>query len=136
MRYGVVVSQELLEAVVKHPGLKELNISFMDLSSVEPRMLESVINKMEKLNLSNVKLTAQQVTNLCQVFPQEKSQLKSLNLTGIDMSGVQPELLARIVNNTEKVVLWDTKLTTQQETVFCHEMKEKFQHNVPTALIC
>ena len=119
----VEVSEELLEAVASHPGLRELNMTGDDLSRVEPGMLADIVNKMEKAVLWGTKLTTLQVTVLCQVM-EENSQLKTLNLGWNNLSGVEPQLLASMVSKIENVYLKNTNLTNQQVTVLCQVMKE------------
>ena len=122
----VEVTEELLEAVVRHQGLRELNMTGVDLSNVEPRILASTVNKMEKANLWGTKLTTLQVTLLCQVM-KSNSQLKSLNLGWNNLSSVDPQLLASVVSKTESIYLKNTNLTTKQVILLCQVVKENSQ---------
>ena len=105
------------EAVARHLGLRELVMTGTDLSGMEPGMLASVVNKMEKVDLWNTKLTTQQLHVLCQIMIKENSQLKSLYLAWNNLSPVEPQLLASVVQRLSKVQLWNTNLPTQQLTV-------------------
>ena len=102
--------------------LNSLNITGINLSSVEPEMLASIVNKMEKVNLWYSKLTTQQVTVLCQVM-KENSQLKSLHLGWNNLSSVEPELLASGLSKCENLNVWNTKLTTEQVTALYKVLK-------------
>ena len=99
--------------------LNSLNITGINLSSVEPEMLASIVNKMEKVNLWYSKLTTQQVTVLCQVM-KENSQL---NLGWNNLSSVEPELHASGLSKWENLNVWNTKLTTEQVIALCKMLK-------------
>ena len=45
-----VMSEELLQAVVRHPGLREMAIMYTDLSSVNPQLLAQAVTALDQLD--------------------------------------------------------------------------------------
>ena len=128
-----------LQSVMRHPGLRELeisrcnahgakvvfsdlsensqlkslDISFNDLSSVEPGLLAVAIKRLETLNVQSGRLTTKQTESMFAAIS-EDSQLKSLNITSNDLYSVKPGLLARAVNILETLNMRYIGLTMQQ----------------------
>jgi len=115
------MSEELLQAVVRHPGLREMAILYTDLSSVNPhvpQLLAQAVNQMEEANLYISQLTPQQVTAICTAMA-EGSKLKTLNLSCTNLSSVDADILARAVTRLEEVWLGCNELTPHQvEAIF------------------
>ena len=112
------VSEELLEAVVRHPGLRELDMLYTNMNYLKPGILASLVMKMEKIALcpsggSSGSLTPQQLTSLCQQM-KNSGHMKSLHLERMDISSVEPKLLADAVSTLEEVNLTLTELTARQ----------------------
>ena len=104
---------EFLLAMERHPGLKELDAEHVNLSFLEPNLLARVVKKLEKVYFSYAEMTAQQCEAIFQHFDSD-SKLKKLHMSCIDLSSVNPEILARSFNNIEEVFMFDTKLTILQ----------------------
>ena len=121
--WRVEVSEKLLQAVAGHPGLRELDMSGTDLSRVEPELLASTLSKMEEVNLWYTELTPRQASIFCQVL-KDNTHLKSLQLGDVDLSRVEPELLAGAVAKLEEVNLSNTSLTNLQARALCQVLKE------------
>merc|ERR1719319_437600 len=111
VREEVEVSEELLQAVVRHPGLKEMRVQSTDLSAVDPELLAQAVTQLEEV--VHTRLTPQQVTAICTAMT-GNSPLKALGLTDNNLSSVHPELLAQAVTQLEEVDLVNTDLTPQQ----------------------
>jgi len=125
------VSEELLQVVVSHPGLKEMWVlQQTNLSSVDPELLAQAVTQLEEVKLScprltpqlrelrRTRLTPQQVTAICTAMT-GNSQLKKLELPGNNLSSVDADLLAQAVTQLEEVGLARTRLTPQQvEAIF------------------
>jgi len=111
------VSEELLQAVVRHPGLKEMEV-WADLSSVDPELLAQAVTQLEEVWLQRTSLTPQQVTAICTAMT-GNSQLKTLDLRANNLSLVDAGLLAQAVTQLEEVELGYTRLTPQQVTALC-----------------
>ena len=47
------VSEELLQAVVRHPGLREMVVQYTSLSSVDPELLAQAVTQLEEVALGN-----------------------------------------------------------------------------------
>ena len=57
----VELSEEVLEAVVRHPLLRVVRMNETDLSSVDPGLLARVVARMEEVEMSWAELTGQQL---------------------------------------------------------------------------
>jgi len=114
------VSEELLQAVVRHPGLKEMEV-WADLSSVDPELLAQAVTQLEEVWLQRTSLTPQQVTAICTAMT-GNSQLKTLHLSFNNLSSVDAGILAQAVTQLEEVELCCTFLTLQQVTAICTSM--------------
>ena len=141
--HGVTVSDQLLQAVGRHSGLKTLNlvntnltteqwedifaaisggeaklktldIEFKNnLSTVRPELLASAVTKLVTVNISCTVLTGEQCEALFTAI-NEGSQLRSLNIALNNLSTVTPLLLATAVPKLETVNVSYTGLTSEQ----------------------
>jgi len=71
------VSELLLQAVFRHPGLRELEV--WDVGLVHPQVLAPALTQLEEVTLRNALPTPQQVTAICTAMT-GNSQLKTLKL--------------------------------------------------------
>ena len=93
--------------------LKVLNLHWNDLSQVNPDVMATAVNKMDKVGLGCVSLNATQCNAIFWLVA-GKSKLKELDISDNDLSSVNKHDMAKAVNNMEKIDLEDTKLTNQQ----------------------
>ena len=109
-------TQSILEAINEDSQLKSLDISWNDLSSVEPGLLAGAVRKMESLNVDFGQLTAQQTQSILAAV-NEDSQLKSLTISRNDLSSVEPGLLTRAVTMLESLNVkgWKTDNTADRD---------------------
>ena len=112
----------MLEAVVRHPGLRTLDLSLTDLSSVEPELPARLAHKLEDLDMWNTELTTRQLEAVLKAAT-TSSTLRKLNLGNNNLSLVEPELLARAVNRLVDVDIRHTLLTKEQvEAILSHSL--------------
>jgi len=115
-RVGVAqVSEELLQAVVRHPGLRVMQVQYSNLSSVDhlSGLLAQAVTKMEEAVLLTY-TTPQQVTAICNAMT-GSYRLKTLDLSYNDLSSVDANILAQAVTKLEEVGLRETKMTHKQK---------------------
>ena len=119
------MSEELLQAMVRHPGLKELDIwgtilsrapTSKELSSANPTLLAQAVTQMKEVDLSFTNLTTRQIIAIFTAMT-GSSHLKTLKLAGNNLSSVDTDLLAQAVNQLETVNIRSTQLTRQQRTM-------------------
>ena len=113
------VSEELLQAVGQHKGLKVLNM-LTDLSSVTPGLLAKVIAGKEEITLNvTTALRGQQLEEVLTAISENPS-VKILDISGgHKMNSIAPDLLARAVSQLENVDIGGTNLTNHQtEAIF------------------
>ena len=61
---AVQEGEAVFHTILRHAGLREINISQNQISRVEPELLATTVNTMERANLFNAKLTPTQVQAL------------------------------------------------------------------------
>jgi len=146
--HGVTVSDQLLQAVGRHSGLKTLNLVNTNLSSVEAGLLASTVARMETVSVSGQyqcpecpcqhchvetatvnegNLTREQWEALFTVLSGGEAQLKSLDIYGNNLSRVTPQLLASAITKLETVDICCTALTSQQCEVLFTAISEGSQ---------
>ena len=112
----------MLEAVVRHPTLRTLDLSLTDLSSVGPDLPARLAHSVEDLDMWNTELTTRQLEAVLNAAT-TSSTLRKLNLGNNNLSLVEPGLLARAVNRLEKVDIRHTLLTKEQvEAILSHSL--------------
>ena len=119
----------ILTAVSEGSTLTELNIGYNNLSGVDLELLAKVVTNLDTLNLTNTKLTQQQIASVI-TSASKGSKLKKLNISENDLSGVDPGLLAKAVVNLETLDIGNTKLTQQQAAVIFSGVCEGSRLNV------
>merc|ERR1719319_409681 len=84
------------------------------LSSVDPELLVQAVTQLEKVELVGTRLTPQQVEAIFAALD-TSSQMKKLRIRSNNLSSVDPDVLARVVNKLETVDITITHLTEQQK---------------------
>merc|ERR1712129_65043 len=111
-----------LQAVVRRLKLKSLEMNSNN-TSEDPKLMESIIgslesNTLESLGLHAYSLNTEEATQLLTAL-QNISSLKSLNLSYINLSEVDPGLLARAVMRVEEVYMDYSQIqAAQAEAIF------------------
>ena len=94
-------------------SLKRLLMSRNDLSSVDAKCLGEAASQLQELDLFDTSLTQQQLnsllTDIC-----KGSKLRKLNIGRNNLSGVEPELLGKVVSRLEEVNLRRCSITASQ----------------------
>ena len=108
------VSEELLQAIVRHRGLKKIDMSHVHLSIyLEPGLLTTTVTKMEIVAIRNTSLTSQLwealLTGIC-----GDTNISSLDISYNTLSSIGPTLLVTAVNKLKTVNMRGTDLTSQQ----------------------
>ena len=107
------LSDEMLEAVVRHGSLRRLDLRGASLASLEPDLLARAVAGMEEVQLGNVPVSSQQAEAIFTVVTVQ-TKLQKLSVSFTDLSSLEPGLLARAVVSLEEVSLRATQLTSQQ----------------------
>jgi len=135
------LSEEVSQTIVRHPGLCEfemsqryneqtiisvikvicskvcqgiiLKLNNKNISGIDAVLLVGAVTKLETLEISNTKLTQQQIVAILTVVSEGRKMTK-LDINSNNMSGVDPELLAKTVTKTKIFNVGDTNLTQQQ----------------------
>ena len=110
------VSEEVLEAVTRHPGLRKMGMRCSKLSSMDPGLLARMVKKLEELEMWNRQVTGQQLEAVMTALCEGDSGLKKLTIADNDLSSVDAGLLASAVKTLEGVEMYYTHLTVEQGT--------------------
>ena len=110
--------EDLLQAIAKHQGLRELVLGDIDLSQVDERLLARAVTRVEVLDMYDASLTCLQATAVFASI-QEGTRLKVLNLVANNLSEVDSAVLGKSVALLEEAYLSRTRLAPQQvEAIF------------------
>ena len=86
------VTEQMVKAMVEHKGLEEVNFSQSDLSKVNPNLLASLVEQLERVNLQKTRLTQSHMDILFNRLAKgERGRtgvLKELNLAKNDLSNI------------------------------------------------
>ena len=153
LRIETKLSEKVSETIVSHPGLREfelsernyektilsvlivicsqgcqgmiLKLNNKNISSVDTELLAGATTKLDSLEISNTKLTKHQIVAILTTVS-EGHKMTKLNISFNNMSGVDPELLAKTVTKTKQLNVTDTNLTQEQaEAIFTAVSEEK-----------
>lgn len=104
---------DIFQSVRKSGNLKELDIgySYINLTSIDPEVLASALNKVKKVNLGHTKLSVQQLKTLFKYISSE-TMIKNLDIGYRDLGIIQTELIQSALKNLEKANICATKLIT------------------------
>jgi len=102
----------LFTALSRNTQLKKLSVFSNNLSSVDPELLARGVTRLEDVYFTNI--TNEQSEAIFTAISQNNSQLKKLNLRFINLSCVDPAVLAKAVARLEEVDLRHTELSTEQ----------------------
>ena len=111
------VTEQLLEAMVEQESLEEVNFVGSDLSSVNPSLLASLIERLVRVNLWKTKLTHNQLEVLFNRLGEKETGLKGLNIQKNDLSSIQPAQLARAVRGLEELWISRSRMTEEQQLI-------------------
>ena len=87
------VTCDVLEAVLRHPGLRTVDLSLTDLSSVPACLPARLVQRLEELDMWSTELTTHQLETVLTAAT-TTSTLRKLNLGNNKLSLVEPRLLA------------------------------------------
>ena len=90
-----------------------LDMSENDMFDIDPELLAKVVTKLQKLEINCTELTLQQAAAIFTAVSEESTMIE-LDISDNDLSGVDPELLAKAVNNLTTLYIENTNLTLQQ----------------------
>ena len=108
-RCDVQFYQTLIRGALQHPGLKELHMEKGDISGLDPDLLAQFLMKMEKVEITIMRLTFQQTTKFLSSL-QETNQVKTLlwrdySSNDESLRRVDPMQLANAVKKVETLQL-------------------------------
>ena len=94
------MSEEVMEAVARHPGLRLVEMCGANLSSVDASLLARVVDKLEEVSFLDTELTVKQVEAVMTAIRAEGCPVKKLNISFNNLSMVEPRLARYSVHST------------------------------------
>jgi len=107
----------LLQAIHKSDTIREINLLGIDLSLVPCDVLTQAVGSLVKGNLTNTNLTTNQAEAVFKAIKSSKT-LTSINLQGVNLSGISGSLLVETIGYLEHLNLSDTNLSQEQLELF------------------
>ena len=105
---------KLFDTLGYGPSLRKLNVNGTDLSSVVPSSLVRGIYQVDAIHLPDTNLTPQQSEAIFTALASNKAHRPKYLTLNNDLSSLNPELLARGVNNLKEACLYSSGITEQQ----------------------
>ena len=106
---------KLFQAVARLQNISYLCMSQVNLSSLEPELLVTVVIRVKELILFNCQITSKQAIAMFEGLS-DSSKLVTLAIGTNNLSMVNKDTLATVINNYNLVYLTDTQLTVKQVT--------------------
>lgn len=106
-------AEAVFGAILEHEGIRELNISQNQINKVNSDTLARAVNFMEQVNLFNAKLSPSQVSAIYQQMSMT-TKLRLVSMGCVDISCVNPDIVAPALNKLNIARLCNTNITTQQ----------------------
>jgi len=113
--------------VGNHPGLRIVSFGHLDLTGLDVGLVANVLGGLEVVQLQRAQIGMDQLSALLAAIVQcgaegadtrlgyqRQQRLKSLNISGTDVSEVDPQLLAEAVVKLQEITLTYTYLTKEQ----------------------
>ena len=152
LRIETRLSKKVSQTIVRHTGLREFEISPRNkkqtitsvlsvissrgcqgtnlkikknqMLGVDSGLLARAVTKVEALNVTYTQLTQQQAGEILTAVS-EGNRLTKLSISHNDLSGIEPELLAKAVTKLEFLNVINTKLTQQQVVAIFTALSEE-----------
>jgi len=112
----------LLTAILSSNTLKDVNLSYIDLSQVSTYLLSRAVASLTRANISNSDLSPGQVTSVLK-FVLKSSTLEDLSVEAVSLASCPPELVARAVSRLRSVNLSHCCLSVDHCTAVFKEAK-------------
>ena len=117
---AAIFSEEQLNVLFQHlsgPSSRLGRLSFpnCDLSSVPPDSLARAVSGLQSLIIPRATVTSEQVHKVfSHLDREEKPRCRKLDLKNVDLSLLEPSMLARVVSKMAVAELYDTRLSRHQ----------------------
>ena len=108
----------LLQGIVRHPGLKVITMTNIDVSEVDHELLAKALVKLEMVDISGTAMSALQKETLFSAL-ENQNQVTALVLNYLDLSSVNPTLLGNVCS---KIFSLELTLTAQQASSRFNEL--------------
>ena len=107
-------AEALLTSMTVNHQLKTLDMSYNDLSEVDPQLLAMVVVNLEELRLCGTSLTSRQSEALISALHEKDNQLKKLHISYCNLATIEPAHLARVLTRLQDVAVMYSSLTPMQ----------------------
>ena len=123
--YGVSLSVDGWEAVIQHPGLKQL-VVMCSLEGLENGLVARIITSKEYVSVGSTSLTVDQLTAVCNsICLGSPPTVKTLSLyENPNVGRIEPGLLGKLVCRLENIFIGRTDLSKEQVTAILSEISD------------
>ena len=110
-------AEAIMRALIVQTKLRRLQVSFNNISSLEPGLLATVVAELEEVNLGMSRVSSHQAEAIFTAVT-DQTKLRKLVVPDIDLSSITPDLLARSVTKLEEVQFCRPVSDQQAEAIF------------------
>jgi len=103
----------IFEEMAKETSIKDLNLKFNILSSVNPDVLANALGKIESVNIAGCRLKTGQVCKLFEMMS-DNEKLVHLDISQNDLSEVRSDVLAIVINKLQYANISHAKINRNQ----------------------
>jgi len=103
----------IFEEMAKETSIKDLNLKFNILSSVNPDVLAKALSKIESVNIAGCRLKTGQVCKLFEMMS-DNEKLVHLDISQNDLSEVRSDVLAIVINKLQYANISHAKINRNQ----------------------
>jgi len=111
-------AEALLTRMTNTHQLRILDISYNDLSEVDPQLLARAVVELEELRLCGTSLTSEQSEALVSALNEGDNWLKCLHISYCNLATIDPAQLAKVLSGMQEVAVMYSSLTPLQLNSF------------------
>eukprot|EP00092_Neocalanus_flemingeri_P011325 GFUD01012204.1.p1 GENE.GFUD01012204.1~~GFUD01012204.1.p1 ORF type:complete len:232 (+),score=72.87 GFUD01012204.1:45-740(+) len=120
----VKTSESVIKGISEQNDVEELIVRGTHLTTIDPELLSSCLNRKRIVLLTKTRLVKEQVEVLFNNMNTE-TNLVELDIRDNDLSKVDPNVLANCINKLRKVTLMKTDLDRHQKRVILGQLRKK-----------
>ena len=108
--------------------LKVLNLNKNVLFNVPSDLLAFAVNKLEQVHLCGIDAFREQIIDIFEVMA-ENTNLKSLDISNINLTNVPPKSLVKSLKKLEELVMFDVHISKEQFELIRKEVDDDFSYD-------
>ena len=101
-------------ALAENSRIEEIDLSDNSLSNIDPELLARAVARTKNLNLANAALSSDQMKEILEAVLSDECGMKIVDLSGNEMSLIDPDLMAQSLIKITSVTLFDSNVSVNQ----------------------